>query len=196
MGENRMERQLKIGDWVTQYKTGFWQVLGFQKCYWEEDINEFKKGDYRGEMVFLKKAFTNKLKFRLDGDMCHVNWCKKLSENQLMKINDFFEKNPDKLTKFTEFIAQPIKTIATCYFHFNEDQRKLFSEIFDALKNKINYDSILELLQQNNLYDCMTNRISLEDDFYWVQFVNINNELDENNKLLYTYSDLIKHSDI
>lgn len=71
-----------------------------------------------------------------------------------------------------------------------------YVQIFDALKNKINYDSILELLQQNNLYDCMTNRISLEDDFYWVQFVNINNELDENNKLLYTYSDLIKHSDI
>ena len=53
---------LKIGDWVTQYSKGYWQIIDIKPKYAEEDYqyeNGFfqKKGDLIGSWVLMKKGF-------------------------------------------------------------------------------------------------------------------------------------------
>ena len=60
---------LQIGDWVTQYSAGYWQVVGIRDKYAEEDNvtgeHLWKKGEKIGKWIFLKKAFTPKMKLRI-----------------------------------------------------------------------------------------------------------------------------------
>ena len=51
----------QIGDWVTQYSVGYWQVVDIKAKYAEEDSGYgkqfWKKGEQIGKWVFLKKSF-------------------------------------------------------------------------------------------------------------------------------------------
>ena len=53
---------LKIGDWVTQYSSGYWKVLNILPKYADSDYsyngNMWQKGDRLGDWVILKKGFT------------------------------------------------------------------------------------------------------------------------------------------
>ena len=59
----------QIGDWVTQYSVGYWQVVDIKAKYAEEDSGYgkqfWKKGEQIGKWVFLKKAFTPKMKIQI-----------------------------------------------------------------------------------------------------------------------------------
>ena len=61
-------QMFQIGDWVTQYSVGYWQVVDIKAKYAEEDSGYgkqfWKKGEQIGKWVFLKKAFTPKMKIQ------------------------------------------------------------------------------------------------------------------------------------
>ena len=62
-------QMFQIGDWVTQYSVGYWQVVDIKAKYAEEDSGYgkqfWKKGEQIGKWVFLKKAFTPKMKIQI-----------------------------------------------------------------------------------------------------------------------------------
>lgn len=72
----------QIGDWVTQYSVGYWQVVDIKAKYAEEDSGYgkqfWKKGEQIGKWVFLKKAFTPKMKIQIRSECVDGEWCKML----------------------------------------------------------------------------------------------------------------------
>ena len=69
---------IQIGDWVTQYSAGYWQVVDIRDKYAEEDSvtgeHLWKKGEKIGKWIFLKKAFTPKMKLRIWSE-CVDEYC-------------------------------------------------------------------------------------------------------------------------
>ena len=62
MCENKIGN-ISIGDFVTAYGTGYWQLIDIKPKiafddYDSEDL-KWKKGDILGKWVILKKVFTN-----------------------------------------------------------------------------------------------------------------------------------------
>ena len=51
---------IQIGDWVTQYSAGYWQVVDIRDKYAEEDSvtgeHLWKKGEKIGKWIFFEKS--------------------------------------------------------------------------------------------------------------------------------------------
>ena len=60
---------ISIGDFVTAYGTGYWQLIEIKPKIAFDDYDsqsvQWKKGDNLGYWVSLKKAFTDKMKPRI-----------------------------------------------------------------------------------------------------------------------------------
>ena len=87
--------EIRIGDWVTCYYAGYWQVA---------DIKH-NSGDSRFSdvLVIVKKGFTPNMEFRLSLKFCDIAWCKKISGEELGKIETYFRMHPDKKQEFDAF---------------------------------------------------------------------------------------------
>ena len=97
---------LKIGDWVTQFYKGYWQIVDIKprlaSDYEHYGQDRFKKGDVIGEWVLLKKAFTQTMKFKLNSGSSDPHWCKPVSPEILEQIHRYFDDHPDDYKKFCE----------------------------------------------------------------------------------------------
>ena len=80
---------VQIGDWVTQYRKGFWLVVDIKPKYADEDYfsevanKQRKKGDLIGYWILMKKGFSQQMKFRIDSDTSDSLWCKPVSTDTL-----------------------------------------------------------------------------------------------------------------
>ena len=97
--------EIKKGDWVTGYHSGYYQVVGFGNLYGHRDDGFYEKGQIISNLVNLKKAFTSKMKFRLGADSVAVQWIKPLSEDVVNEIERFWVDNPDKKLQFDNYTA-------------------------------------------------------------------------------------------
>ena len=89
---------LKVGDWVTQYSAGYWQVVGIFPKYADEDYsygdNSWKKGDRLGDWVVVKKGFTAKMKPSNACEFLDSKNCQLVSQDVVRAIEDAFAENP------------------------------------------------------------------------------------------------------
>ena len=95
---------MKIGDFVTGYGSGYWQLIDIKphiatEDYDSEDIH-WKKGQIIGQWAVLKKCFTAKLKPRIDFSCEDARWLKPVSHDILIEIEKYFGEHPDYKQKF------------------------------------------------------------------------------------------------
>lgn len=94
----------QIGDWVTQYSVGYWQVVDIKAKYAEEDSGYgkqfWKKGEQIGKWVFLKKAFTPKMKIQIRSECVDGEWCKPVSIEKKYEIEQYFKEHPKDWNRF------------------------------------------------------------------------------------------------
>ena len=153
---------LRIGDWATQYRKGFWQIIDIKPKYADEDYfsevanKQRKKGDLIGNWILMKKGFTPQMKFRIDSDTADSLWCKPVSPDILKSINEYFEKNPKDYQKFidTPFTDEP--TISTTWLQLTEEQVDAFQNAIKQLPDLFTRDEAMQLFEKHNLKQCFS----------------------------------------
>ena len=116
--------QIKIGDFVTGYGSGYWQLIDIKPHIATEDYNSedihWEKGQVIGQWAVLKKCFTAKMKPRIDFSCEDSRWLNPVSDDVLVEIEKYFEEHPDYRRKFdTAEIKLPL-TITNCWIDIPE----------------------------------------------------------------------------
>lgn len=152
---------LKIGDWVTQYSKGYWQIIDIKPKYAEEDYqyeNGFfqKKGDLIGSWVLMKKGFTPKMKFMRGSDVCDSEWCKAVSADVAKMIDNYFQENPADYEKFSSspFVDRP--AVSTTWLHLTPDEVVLFERIIKELPTRFTRDYAMKCFEKQGLKKCFS----------------------------------------
>lgn len=151
---------LKVGDWVTQYSSGYWQIVDIKPKYADEDrktdLINYKKGDLIGSWILMKKGFTSKMKFRVDSDVCDSTWCKIVSDKILDQINEYFEKHPQDYETFISkaFIDRP--AISTTYLKIAPEQLPVFKQAIKDLPKQFTYESGIDVFKRYGVEDCFS----------------------------------------
>ena len=132
-----MDHGIKVGDWVTQYSAGFWQILELHPKYADEDYDRnglhWKKGDRLGDWAIVKKGFSPKMK---PGNSCEVidaSWCKKVSPETVEAIRSAFEQNPKAKMKFDKAPSRPAPYVASVWLNLSKEEEKAVYEILRTL---------------------------------------------------------------
>ena len=96
--------QIKIGDFVTGYRSGYWQLIDIKPRIATDDYAsehaQWKKGQVIGRLVILKKCFTDKMKPRIDFTHEDSSWLKPVSDDILIEIEKYFEEHHGQILAF------------------------------------------------------------------------------------------------
>ena len=131
---------LKIGDWVTQYSSGYWKVLNILPKYADSDYsyngNMWQKGDRLGDWVILKKGFTPKLRPSNACECVDAQWCKAVTTDTLEAIKAAFRENPKARQKFDLSPDMPTPAIASTWLRLTEAQAAALKELLASLPER------------------------------------------------------------
>lgn len=132
-GQEAPMTTIKVGDWVTQYSAGYWNVVNIFPKYADEDYNyngqSWKKGDHLGDWVILKKGFTPKMKPSNACEFVDAQWCKPVSAEIAQSIEAMFEENPKARQKFEKAPNMPKPAVASTWLALSEEQAEAFSRL-------------------------------------------------------------------
>ena len=169
---------IKIGDWVTQYSKGYWQVVDIKLKYATEDYKgengAWNKGDFLGYWIILKKAFTPKMKPNIACECVNSYWCEKVSNEERILIENYFVENPDFKIKFNSRENIPNPTIVNCWLTIPEDKVDEFKELLKSLPPKYTEKEFRDMAKEYKSYVSgpPSTHILNFSHYYW--------ELDEN----------------
>ena len=131
---------IKIGDWVTQYSSGYWKVVGIFPKYADEDYSyngiSWKKGDRLSDWVILKKGFTAKMKPSNACEFVDAQWCKLVSEDVVQSIEATFAENPKVKQKFDNAPDLPNPSVNSIWMKLSDEQVEAFSKIISNLPER------------------------------------------------------------
>ena len=149
---------VKIGDWVTQYQKGYWQVVDIKPRYADEDYNgetvQYKKGDLLGSHVLMKKAFTPKMKFRLECNSCAEAWCKPVSPEIQAQIDEYFAEHPKDYEKFCNFPYTPQMYVSTSWVNLTAEEAERFEATIRMLPEAFTREEAMKLFEEKGLKHC------------------------------------------
>lgn len=117
---------IKIGDFVTSCEAGYWQLIDIKPKIADKDYSsetvKWKKGDIVGQWVILKKAFTPKMKPRIDFSYVDASWLNPVSTEVLTEIQNYFTENPDYKCKFESAAIKLRPMITNCWINLSENE--------------------------------------------------------------------------
>ncbi len=152
---------LKIGDWVTQYRKGFWKIVDLKPKYAEEDYyddkgNLHKKGELVSSWALMKKGFTPKMKFMLDSDVCDFKWCRLIPPDIAEEINKYFKEHPKDHDKFSSlpFIDHP--AVSTSWLHLTSEQVTSFEKVIQELPIQFTQNYAMQCFEKHGLKECFS----------------------------------------
>ena len=85
-------KKINIGDWVTQYRTGYWKVKELHPKYSPFDCDRLHKGEPIGVEAVLQKAFNNTFKFNMEMSTCDLSLCQHVTKAVMRKIEKYFKE--------------------------------------------------------------------------------------------------------
>lgn len=151
--------KIKIGDWVTSYSAGIWQVYriidDFYELRW--DLKDKKEKSSR-ILVFSKRLFNSKFKRSFSTESCEITFIDPLEKSDKEKVLNLLQSD-EKLDKaFKEYKPKSANLISGysfslpksyTYNKFKNRVKELFAETIDSGLtiddvNKIIYESELE----------------------------------------------------
>ena len=97
---------------------------------------KWKKGDVIGQWAILKKAFTPKMKPRIDFSYVDASWLAPVSSEVLTKIQDYFSENPDYRCKFENAPIKLRPIITNCWINLTESEVTELQVIIDKLPSQ------------------------------------------------------------
>lgn len=143
---------LHIGDWVTQYSTGYWKIIDIIPKYADDDYEgettSWKKGDRLGDWIILKKGFTSKMKPSNACDLVDAQWCKPVSDDLRKAIESAFCENPKAKQKFDNAPNIPKPSVTNLPFSLTAEQAASFSDIIKKLPEKFTEDQLLSFIHE------------------------------------------------
>ena len=182
---------ISIGDFVTAYGTGYWQLIGIKPKIAFDDCNsesvQWKKGDNLGHWVILKKAFTDKMKPRIYFSCEDSRWIKPVSNEALAQIKKYFEEHPDYKQKFDSAKVKLLPDITNVWMDLPEKDESDFRRLLATLPGKYTMDCFLNTINQYKNY------ISKPPTKYLLNLLIFPWDVDSNADLLFSDWDLIKN---
>lgn len=147
---------IKIGDFVTCYFSGYWQLIGIKPRYADENRNDqygkWKKGDIIGQFAILKKAFTPKMKPRIEFEYCEASFLKPVSEDVVELINNYFIENPEYKNKFDNAKGQLRPMLTNCWFDLPDEEVINFQKLLDKLPQFFSIDEFWKTAKKYKAY--------------------------------------------
>lgn len=180
----------QIGDWVTQYSVGYWQVIDIKTKYAEEDGGYgkqfWKKAEQIGKWVFLKKAFTPKMKLQIRSECVDGEWCKPVSIEKKSEIEQYFKEHPEEWERFLSAPVVIKPTIEPIWLNLSNDEAIKLEKLLTELPKPFTANMLQKLFNQNDIQVALppTSHILYLSFHPW--------EMDEKYNLLYFATDLKK----
>jgi len=179
---------MKIGDFVTAYSSGYWQLIDRKPKIAFDDYEGFwKKGDNIGELVILKKAFTNKMKPRIDFTYEDSRWLKPISAEILAEIEGYFAQHPEYKQKFDNAPLKLRPGITNCWFDLPTEEEEAFREALKSLPEKFTLDMFWKTADGFQKY------VSSPPTNYLMNFAFYPWDLDDDANALYSGWELLKN---
>ena len=148
--------QVKIGDYVTGYGSGYWQLIDIKPKIADEDYTSenirWKKGQVIGQWAILKKCFTNKMKPRIDFSYEDSAWVKPVSNDILMEIQKYFEEHPEYKQKFDTAVIKLQPMITNCWLDLPEEQEAEFRATLQKLPAQYTMDEFWKVAKGYKKY--------------------------------------------
>ena len=132
---------VKIGDWVTQYSAGYWQIVDVIPKYDEDEPKGFfKKKQQIGFWAIVKKGLTPKMKPSNLCECIDISWCQPVSDDIASEIEKLFKENPKALEKFQNAPSKPNPCISSVWLNIPEKSEAEFSKLLSSLPEKFTMD--------------------------------------------------------
>ena len=148
---------LQVGDWVTQYSAGFWQVVAIYPKFADDDYQGEKlswcKGDRIGDWAVLKKGMTPKMKFSNLCECVDAQWCRPVSPEQLQAIQDLFDSNPRARQKFDKAPDMPQPYVAALWMDIPEERLEEFTALLASLPERFTDTQFREMTKDFKQYE-------------------------------------------
>lgn len=146
----------QVGDWVTQYSAGFWQVMEILPKYADEDYSygdiSWKKGEQIGWWTLLKKALTPKMKLRIACEVPDAEWVRKVSEEQRAQIEEYFESHPKDKQKFDSAPWQDEFAVSTVWLrNLSDEEFAQTEQLLQQLPEKFTMPQFDDFAEQSGL---------------------------------------------
>ena len=146
---------LQVGDWVTQYSVGYWQVVDIKAKYAEEDGDYgkqfWKKGEQIGKWVFLKKAFTPKMKLQIRCECVDEEWCKTVSIERKNEIEKYFKEHPKDWKRFLSAPVVIKPTIEPIWLNLSNEEAIKLEKLLTELPKPFTANMLRKLFDQNSI---------------------------------------------
>lgn len=147
---------IRVGDFVTCCFSGYWQLIGIKPRFATEDRNDeygkYKKGDMIGQFAILKKAFTPKMKMRIEFEYCEASYIRAVSDDVLKSINDFFTENPEFKNKFDNAKGDLRPMLTNCWFNLPLEKELDFQNLIDSLPAFYTLDEFWKIAKKYKKY--------------------------------------------
>lgn len=182
---------IKIGDYVTGYGSGYWQVIDIKpKIATDDYIGEkvcWKKGQVIGQLVILKKCFTDKMKPRVDFTYEDSSWLKPVSDDILIEIEKYFEEHPDYKYKFDNAEIKLRPGITNCWLDLPEEKESEFKVALERLPARYTMDEFWKVAKNFKRY------VSKPPTRYLLNLFSHPWDIDKKANLIYTSWELAKN---
>ncbi len=143
---------MKIGDFVTGYGAGYWQVYDIKPKIATEDYKgnglAWKKGKVIGQWFILKKAFTPKMKPKIDWSCEDSSWVEAVPQEIDLEIKKYFAEHPDYKEKFDNAPMKIPYMITNVWVDISEEQESEFRKALAKLPNEFTLDDFLKITKK------------------------------------------------
>lgn len=135
---------IKIGDFVTGCYAGYWQLVDIKPKIATEDYSSgnvrWKKGDKIGQWVILKKAFTLKMKPKIEFSCEDSSWLWPVAPEVLEQIQNYFLEHPDYKEQFDNAQVELAPCIVNCWMKLSEKEEADFRRIMGKVSVRFTMD--------------------------------------------------------
>lgn len=145
---------IKIGDWVTQYRTGYWMVKELHPKFSPFEVGTVHKGDWQGYYAVLQKAFGSTFKFGIAFDTCDASLCTPVSKEQLARIETYFEEHPKDKLKFESAKVVVPPSMTTVHLQIDDQQQAVLSAAIERMLPTLTLPKLRVLLAEHSLPRC------------------------------------------
>ncbi len=143
---------IKIGDFVTSCEAGYWQLIDVKPKIATEDYSgpsaSWKKGEVIGKWAILKKAFTPKMKPKIDFSYVDSTWVRPVSAEISAEISKYFGENPDYKAKFESAVPTFRPMITNCWLDLPEECEADFVRLMDKLPKQFTMDDFWKIFRK------------------------------------------------
>jgi hypothetical protein len=103
-----MTDELKVGDWVTSYQKGIWQVYRILRYKGKDPGSD--REEHRTS-IFSKRFVLNSFKRSFTAECCHPSFVKRLDSQTQKALDELIARNGELLKAFTAYQPGPVDCI-------------------------------------------------------------------------------------